>query len=405
MLAWIRQTRHRAYLRAQFGVLLDEDPTLPPATQTILRQSIAADPVLKAEFERLERALGQLRQLPTAPVPRGFDRELALEIDFLHKPVRERYADLLDGSLAGDEAGIVRQQIDADAELRHEFAAVERTVVLLRALPAVPVPAGFQFDLARRLDAIAPRRPVPTPALSWMPRLAGAGMAAALLLMVGYGSVMISRHSERLGEMTGGAVLSIAAAPQFRDSAERGAMHTAALPETERQRFAEAVAADLRQARAARAAQAQQALAAQQAPPAVPATSAAGPLVTVRAPMARPTAPAARRSAPRSRPTAAAVRSTPRARRSAPRSTAPTPSSGPRSTPAAPVGPVAPTTPAPTVVLVAGPGVPEVRSTPRPGRPAGMTLAGYEIPDPAALNTAEPAAPVMEFGVQSRFGN
>lgn len=74
--------------------------------------------------------------------------------------VRELLSEYLDDVLAPEEAAAMREHLASCAGCSAEFAALERTVELCRALDEVEVPAGFRASLHGRIAARSSRRGV-----------------------------------------------------------------------------------------------------------------------------------------------------------------------------------------------------------------------------------------------------
>jgi len=182
----------RRRLRAQFSPLINQE--LPAAEARTLRDAIAADPALEAEYVRLETALSAVRTLPEVVLPSHFAASLDAELDLVDQPLRARFSDLLDDALPADEAAALRAEIEAVPELAGEFAFLSKIVATCHELPTEPLPAGFANRLARSLDAIdaergSSREPA-RPALAPRRNLAFAGLLAVVL---GFG-MLAGRH-------------------------------------------------------------------------------------------------------------------------------------------------------------------------------------------------------------------
>lgn len=168
---------HRRRLRRLFTPLFEGELTAAEAADA--QRWIEADRRLAAEYAHFVAAVRAARAMPDVAAPAGFRRDVAVLLDAADEPLRERFSELLDGTLDTAEAAALREVIAQRPGLAAEYRWFERVVAALRALPMVAPPAGLRARVAERIAAEA--RPRLQPVL----RRALAPSAALALLLLG----------------------------------------------------------------------------------------------------------------------------------------------------------------------------------------------------------------------------
>lgn len=183
--SWKRRT-----LRARFTPLINNELPAPAAAE--LRERIAADPVLAAEFDQVTATVGSLHGLAAVAPPPDFRRDLDIERALAAEPLRERFVELTNQDLPAAEADALRRQIAAVPGLAAELAWVETAVAAARELPVAPVPPQFAAQVRRRVAAeaapVTRRDPLAVPRFAW-------GLAALFVVGIGIAGFLAHQSS------------------------------------------------------------------------------------------------------------------------------------------------------------------------------------------------------------------